>query len=56
LSIVLKLVAKAVPRSQGVWFDGAATVLVLGLVMVMSLYIFFKMLAGAKQEIASKKR
>jgi uncharacterized protein len=56
LSIVLKLVAKAVPVSQGVWFDGAATVLVLGLVAAMSLYIFFKMLAGAKQEIASKKR
>ena len=56
LSIILKLVAKAVPPAAGVYFDGAATVLVLGLVAAMSLYIFFKMLAGAKQEIASKKR
>jgi uncharacterized membrane protein YfcA len=56
LSIILKLIAKAVPAGPGAWFDGAATVLVLGLVAVMSLYIFFKMLEGAKQEIASKKR
>jgi uncharacterized membrane protein YfcA len=56
LSIVLKLIAKAVPASQGAIFDGAATVLVLGLVAAMSLYIFVKMLEGAKQEIASKKR
>ena len=56
LSIVLKLIAKAVPPAQGAYFDGAATVLVLGLVAAMSLYIFVKMLAGAKQEIASKKR
>ncbi len=56
VSIVLKLIAKAVPVSQGFIFDGAATVLVLGLVAAMSLYIFVKMLAGAKQEIASKKR
>ncbi len=56
LSIVLKLIAKAVPASQGYLYDGAATVLVLGLVAAMSLYIFVKMLAGAKQEIASKKR
>ncbi len=56
LSIILKLVAKAVPPAAGAYFDGAATVLVLGLVAAMSLYIFLKMLAGAKLEIASKKR
>jgi len=56
LSIVLKLIAKMVPPATGAYFDGAATVLVLGLVAAMSLYIFLKMLAGAKQEIASKKK
>ena len=56
LSIVLKLIAKMVPPATGAYFDGAATVLVLGLVAAMSLYIFVKMLAGAKLEIASKKR
>jgi len=56
LSIVLKLIAKAVPPAPGAWFDGAATVLVLGLVAAMSLYIFVKMLAGAKLELAAKKR
>ena len=56
LSIVLKLIAKAVPPAPGAYFDGAATVLVLGLVAAMSLYIFVKMLAGAKLELASKKR
>jgi uncharacterized membrane protein YfcA len=56
LSIVLKLIAKAVPPAPGAYFDAAATVLVLGLVAAMSLYIFVKMLAGAKLELASKKR
>ena len=42
------------PAYEGV-FDGAATVLILGLVAAMSLYIFVRMLAGAKQEIAAKK-
>jgi uncharacterized protein len=56
LSIILKLIAKAVPPASGAYFDGAATVLVLGLVAAMSLYIFVKMLAGAKLELAAKKR
>jgi uncharacterized membrane protein YfcA len=56
LSIILKLVAKEVPTNMGAYFDGAATVLVLGLVAAMSLYIFLKMLAGAKLELASKKK
>ena len=37
-------------------FDGASTALVLGLVAAMSLYIIVKMVQGAKQELASKKR
>lgn len=52
LSIVFKLVAKGYKILA---FDVAATVLVLGLVAAMSLYIFLKMLAGAKREIAMKK-
>jgi hypothetical protein len=54
LSIFLKLVAKWLPDYAGL-FDGAATVLILGLVAAMSLYIFVRMLAGAKREIAAKK-
>jgi hypothetical protein len=54
VSIVLKLLAKGVPAYGGV-FDGAATVLILGLVTAMSLYIFLRMLAGAKKELAMKK-
>ncbi len=52
LSIVLKLIAKAYKMPA---FDVAATVLVLGLVTAMSLYIFLRMLAGAKRELAMKK-
>ena len=37
------------------YFDGAATVLILGLVSAMSLYIFVKMVQGAKAEVAAKK-
>jgi hypothetical protein len=54
LSIVLKMLAKWLPAYGGV-FDGSATVLILGLVSGMSLYIFVRMLGGAKQEIAAKK-
>jgi hypothetical protein len=54
LSIILKLLAKAVP-AYGALFDGSATVLILGLVAAMSLYIFVRMVQGAKQEVAMKK-
>jgi len=54
LSIVLKLLAKGVP-AYGDIFDGSATVLILGLVGVMSLYIMVRMIQGAKQELALKK-
>ncbi len=55
VSIVLKLIAKAVP-AQAAIFDNAATALILGLVATLSIYIFIKMLQGAKQEIAMKKK
>jgi hypothetical protein len=54
ISIVLKLLAKAVP-AYGAILDGSATVLILGLVGLMSLYIFVRMVQGAKQEVAMKK-
>ena len=54
LSIILKMLAKGVP-AYGTAFDVSATVLILGLVSAMSLYIFLRMLAGAKREIADKK-
>jgi hypothetical protein len=54
VSIVLKMLAKAV-AGWGDLFDGAATVLILGLVACMSLYIFVRMVQGAKQEVAAKK-
>jgi uncharacterized membrane protein YfcA len=54
LSIVLKLLAKGIPAYAAL-FDNTATALILGLVFAMSVYIFVKMVQGAKQEIASKK-
>jgi uncharacterized membrane protein YfcA len=54
ISILLKLMAKWMPDYAG-FLDGTATVLILGLVAAMSLYIFVRMLAGAKREIAAKK-
>jgi hypothetical protein len=54
ISIVLKLMAKAIPEYAAL-FDGSATVLILGLVATMSLYIFVRMVQGAKQEVAMKK-
>ena len=54
ISIVLKMLAKGIPAYGGL-LDGSATVLILGLVGSMSLYIFVKMVKGAKQEVAAKK-
>jgi uncharacterized protein len=54
VSIAFKLIAAANP-SVRVLFDNAATVLVLGLVSAMSLYILLKFIAGAKKELAMKK-
>jgi hypothetical protein len=54
ISIVLKMLAKGIPAYGGL-LDGSATVLILGLVAGMSLYIFVKMVQGAKKEVAAKK-
>ncbi len=54
LSIVLKLMAKSMPNYAAI-LDGSATVLILGLVAGMSLYIFVRMVAGARREVAMKK-
>jgi uncharacterized protein len=53
-SIVLKLLPTFLPVSK-VWFDHAATVVVLGAVSLLSLYILVRMVQGAKAEVASKK-
>ncbi len=52
ISIVLKMLAKG---TGIIYFDHAATTLILGIVASMSVYIFVKMVQGAKQELASKK-
>ncbi|WAC08233.1 MAG: sulfite exporter TauE/SafE family protein [Thermodesulfobacteriota bacterium] len=54
VSIVLKLLPTYFPTIKGLC-DATATVTVLGVVSVLSLYIFLKMLAGARKEIAAKK-
>jgi uncharacterized membrane protein YfcA len=54
LSVLLKLMAKWVPAWGGV-FDASATVLILGLVAAMSLYIGVRMFIGASKEVAAKK-
>ena len=54
LSIILKLLGKAYP-GWGAFFDNSSTILILGLVSVMSIYITVKMVEGAKKEIAAKK-
>jgi uncharacterized membrane protein YfcA len=54
VSIVLKLIPAYFPSVKGLC-DITATVAVLGIVSGLSLYIFLKMLAGARKEIAAKK-
>jgi len=54
ISIVLKLLSKGVP-AYGDFFDGSATVLILGLVSAMTLYIMVRMIRGVKHELALKK-
>ncbi|HMK65531.1 MAG TPA: sulfite exporter TauE/SafE family protein [Thermodesulfobacteriota bacterium] len=55
ISVIMKLLPRYVPAIKGV-MDVSATVLVLGLVSALSIYILVKMLQGAKQELAMKKR
>ncbi|MBM4283882.1 MAG: sulfite exporter TauE/SafE family protein [Deltaproteobacteria bacterium] len=54
ISILLKMMAKWFP-TYGDLLDGSSTVLILGLVATMSMYIFVRMVQGAKQEVAMKK-
>lgn len=54
VSILMKLVQPWVPQWKSVLNSGA-TVLVLGLVSCMSLYIFIRMVQGVKTELAMKK-
>ncbi|NHZ46177.1 sulfite exporter TauE/SafE family protein [Nitratidesulfovibrio liaohensis] len=54
LSILMKLVQPWLPQFKSV-LDTGATVLVLGLVSCMSLYIFVRMIQGVKMELARKK-
>ena len=54
ISILMKLVQPWLPQFKSV-LDAGATVLVLGLVTCMSLYIFVRMVQGVKVELARKK-
>ena len=53
VSIVLKMLAKGIPN-MATFFNNTATVLILGLVGCMSIYIFVQMVKGAKAELAAK--
>jgi uncharacterized membrane protein YfcA len=54
ISVVMKLLPRYIPAIKTA-MDISATVLILGLVAVLSLYILIKMIQGAKQELAAKK-
>ncbi len=54
VSIILKLLPTYVPGIKA-FCDDAATVVVLGIVSALALYIFVKMIQGAKQEVAMRK-
>jgi uncharacterized protein len=54
LSIVLKLIAAASPGMRAL-LNNTATVLILGLVGALSLYIFLCFLRGAREELAQKR-
>lgn len=55
VSVIFKLIAAAYPEWR-VFFDVAATILVLGLVAALSLYIFIRFLNGVREELAEKRR
>jgi uncharacterized protein len=55
VSIILKLAAAALPSAR-VALNNVATVLILGLVGALALYIFLKFLTGVREEIAQKKQ
>jgi hypothetical protein len=55
VSILMKLVQPWVPQFKSI-LDTSSTVLVLGLVSAMSLYIFVRMVAGVKEELRRKQQ
>jgi len=55
ISVVMKLIPTYI-RSWKAAMDVSATILVLGLVGALSLYILVRMIQGAKQELAMKKK
>lgn len=55
ISILMKLVQPWVPQYKAI-LDNSSTVLVLALVSLMSLYIFVRMVAGVKRELAQKQK
>lgn len=55
ISILLKLVQPWLPAYKNL-LNNASTVLVLGLVTAMSMYIFIRMVQGVKRELAMKNR
>jgi len=54
VSVVLKLLPTYIPTIKKIC-DASATVVVLGVVAALSLYIMVKMIQGAKAEVAAKK-
>jgi uncharacterized protein len=55
VSIILKLAAAAMPSAR-TFLNNTATVLILGLVGALALFIFFKFLSGVREELAAKKQ
>jgi uncharacterized membrane protein YfcA len=55
VSIVFKLAAGFVPSTARALLDTGATVLILGLVAALALYILLRFIGGVKAELASKK-
>jgi drug/metabolite transporter (DMT)-like permease len=54
ISIIMKLIPNYIAWTKAA-MDTASTVLILGLVAALSVYIFIKMLQGAREEITVKK-
>lgn len=54
VSVIMKLIPVYIPGTKYI-MDISSTVLILGLVASLSLYILVKMVQGAKQEVAAKK-
>ncbi|MDL2316210.1 sulfite exporter TauE/SafE family protein [Desulfovibrio sp. OttesenSCG-928-A18] len=54
LSIIMKMIQPLMPNLT-TFLDNSSTVLILGLVSGMSLYIFYQMVKGVKNELAEKR-